>query len=171
MTGASAAAAIAAAEDEDESGAGATPAEDGSARPDEPRARPRILLVEDDFLVGMEIEAGLREAGCDVIGVAATAEEAVMLAEAQRPRLAVMDIRLAGERDGVDAALEIERRLGIRSLFASAHGDADVRDRAAAARPLGWIGKPYRVTALVAAVRHALARLDEEPRPEPKPES
>ena len=170
MTGANAAAAMAAAEDEGEYGAGAASAQGSEARPGEPRARPRILLVEDDFLVGMEIEAGLRDAGCDVIGVAATAEEAVMLAEAERPLLAVMDIRLAGERDGVDAALEIERRLGIRTLFASAHGDADVRARAAAARPLGWIGKPYRVTALVAAVRHALAGLDEEPRPEPRAE-
>jgi DNA-binding NarL/FixJ family response regulator len=161
---------MAVADEDYESGTGETPAQDSSARPAEPRARPRILLVEDDFLVGMEIEAGLRDAGCDVIGVAATAEEAVSLAEAERPLLAVMDIRLAGERDGVDAALEIERRLGIRSLFASAHGDHEVRARAAAARPLGWIGKPYRVTALVAAVRHALASLNEEPRPEPKSE-
>jgi DNA-binding NarL/FixJ family response regulator len=162
---------MSAADEEDESDDGATSAQDSRERPDGPRAKPRILLVEDDFLVGMEIEAGLRDAGCEVIGVAATAEEAVMLAESKRPLLVVMDIRLAGERDGVDAALEIERRLGIRSLFASAHGDAEVRARAAAARPLGWIGKPYRVAALVAAVRHALARLDEEPRPEPKPEA
>ena len=171
MSRASAAAVIAADERDYDSGAGATPGQDGRTPSDEPRARSRILLVEDDFLVGMEIEAGLREAGCHVIGVATTAEEAVTLAEAERPRLVVMDIRLAGERDGVDAALEIERRLGIRSLFASAHGDAEVRARAEAARPLGWIGKPYRVTALVAAVRHALERLDEEPRPEPKPEA
>ena len=122
--------------------------------------KPRILLVEDDYLVGMEIEAGLREAGCDVIGVAVTAEEAVELAERERPRLVVMDIRLAGERDGVDAALEIHRRFGIRSLFASAHGDPQVRARAEAARPLGWIGKPYRVTALVAAVRNALGTVE-----------
>jgi DNA-binding NarL/FixJ family response regulator len=134
-------------------------------------AKPRILLVEDDYLVGMEIEAGLRDAGCEVIGVAVTAEQAVMLAEAGRPRLVVMDIRLAGDRDGIDAALEIHRRLGIRSLFASAHGDEDVRARATAAEPLGWIGKPYRVPALVRAVKDALGRLDRDPAPEPRPES
>jgi DNA-binding NarL/FixJ family response regulator len=67
-----------------------------------------------------------------------------------------MDIRLAGDRDGVDAALEIFRTLGIRSLFASAHGDAQVRARAEAARPLGWVAKPYRVATLLAAVEEAL---------------
>ena len=124
-----------------------------------PQPSPCILLVEDDFLVGMEVEAGLRDAGYDVPGVAATAEEAIDLAASRRPALIVMDIRLASERDGVDAALEIYRTLGIRSIFASAHGDAQVRARAEAARPLGWIAKPYRVETLLAAVEEALRRI------------
>jgi DNA-binding NarL/FixJ family response regulator len=117
---------------------------------------PCILLVEDDFLVGMEAETGLEEAGYEVAGVAATADEAVEIAASRRPALVVMDIRLAGERDGVDAALEIFRTFGIRSIFASAHGDAQVRSRAEAARPLAWVAKPYRVETLVKAVRDAL---------------
>ena len=127
-------------------------------RSDRPAAAPAacILLVEDDFLVGMEVETGLEEAGYEVAGVASTAEEAVALAEARRPALVVMDIRLAGHRDGVDAALEIFATLGIRSLFASAHVDAGVRARAEAARPLGWVAKPYRVETLLAAVARAL---------------
>jgi two-component system, response regulator PdtaR len=127
----------------------------------DPEARPRILLVEDDYLVGMEVEAGLEEAGFEVVGVAASAEEAVRLAERCRPRLAVMDIRLAGDGDGVEAALDIHRRLGIRSIFASAHVDADVRARAAPARPLGWIAKPYRLSTLLAAVKKVLREADE----------
>jgi DNA-binding NarL/FixJ family response regulator len=119
-------------------------------------AAPCILLVEDDFLVGMEVETGLLEAGYEVAGIAATAEEAVELARRRRPALAVMDIRLAGDRDGIDAALEIFRTLGIRSIFASAHGDAQVRARAEPARPLGWVAKPYRVETLLKAVEEAL---------------
>ncbi len=126
-----------------------------SERP-EPAARPCILLVEDDFLVGMEMESGLEAAGYEVAGIAATAEEAVELAASRRPALVVMDIRLASERDGIDAALEIFRTLGIRSLFASAHVDSQVRARAEAARPLGWVAKPYRVETLLAAVGEAL---------------
>ena len=71
-----------------------------------------------------------------------------------------MDIRLAGDRDGIDAALEIFRTLGIRSLFASAHGDAQVRARAEAAQPLGWVAKPYRVETLLKAVEEALRELN-----------
>ena len=120
---------------------------------------PCVLLVEDDFLVGMEMETGLEDAGYDVAGIAATAEEAVELAARRRPALAVMDIRLAGDRDGIDAALEIYRTLGIRSIFASAHGDSQTRARAAAARPLGWVAKPYRVETLLKAVEEALGEL------------
>ena len=122
-------------------------------------ASPRILLVEDDFLVGMEMETGLQEAGYEVAGIAATAEEAVELAAERRPALVVMDIRLAGERDGVDAALEIYRTLGIRSIFASAHGDSRTRARAEPARPLGWVAKPYRVDTLLKAIEEALRAL------------
>lgn len=120
---------------------------------------PCVLLVEDDFLVGMEMETGLEEAGFDVAGIAATAEDAIALAAERRPALVVMDIRLAGERDGVDAAIEIYRTLGIRSIFASAHGDRQTRARAEAAQPLGWVAKPYRVETLVKAVEEALRGL------------
>jgi DNA-binding NarL/FixJ family response regulator len=121
----------------------------------------RILLVEDDFLVGMEMETGLMEAGYEVAGIAATAEDAVELAALHRPALVVMDIRLASDRDGVDAALEIFRTLGIRSLFATANNDAQVRARAAPAQPLGWVAKPYRVETLLKAVEEALAAIGE----------
>ena len=121
-----------------------------------PASKPCILIVEDDFLVGLELEMGLEEAGYEVAGVAGTAEEAAELARAREPALVVMDIRLAGRRDGVEAALEIYRTLGIRSLFASAHVDSQVRARAEPARPLGWVAKPYRVETLVRAVGEAL---------------
>src|SRR6266436_5946996 len=83
----------------------------GSDEQIEPRAR--ILVVEDDFLVAAEIEIALSDAGFDVAGVATSADEAVELAQSQRPALVVMDVRLAGERDGMHAAVEIFRKLGI----------------------------------------------------------
>lgn len=109
----------------------------------------KVLIVEDDFLIAMELEAALVDAGLDVIGVAASAEEAVSLAAAHLPTIVIMDIRLAGRRDGIDAALELFRDYGIRSVFASAHYDEDARRRAAPANPLGWIEKPYVVKSMV----------------------
>ena len=121
---------------------------------------PRILIVEDDFFVALDLEAGLTDAGMKVVGPARTAEEAVALARAENPRLAVMDIRLASARDGIEAALDLYRDFGIRSIFASAHADPSFRKRAEPASPLGWLQKPYPVDAVVTTVRQAIADLE-----------
>src|SRR6266849_5702111 len=130
----------------------------GSDEQTEPLAR--ILVVEDDFLVAAEIETALSDAGFDVAGVAASADDAVELAQSQRPALVVMDVRLAGERDGIHAAVEIFRTLGIRCIFATAHYDQHSLERAGPAMPLGWLQKPYSMVSLVNAVRRALRELD-----------
>ncbi len=119
----------------------------------------KVLIVEDEHLVAMDIEAALRDAGFAVIGVAASADEAIALARADRPDLVIMDIRLAGLRDGVDAALELFRDSGVRCIFATAHSDAATRRRAEAALPLGWLAKPYQPAVLIRAVRRALDEL------------
>lgn len=114
-----------------------------------------VLIVEDDFLIAMQTEIALADAGFLVIGVATTAEEALSLARAARPWLAVMDIRLSGRRDGIDAAGDLFRELGIRCVFATAHDDQQTRARAAPYAPLGWLAKPYTTASLVAVVREA----------------
>jgi two-component system, response regulator PdtaR len=123
----------------------------------------RILVVEDDFVVATGIETALSDAGFDVVGVANSADEAVALAESHRPRLIVMDVRLAGEHDGIHAAVEIFRKLEIRCVFASAHYDEQSLDRAKQAMPLGWLQKPYAMVSLVSAVRRALDDLSRHP--------
>jgi DNA-binding NarL/FixJ family response regulator len=120
----------------------------------------RILVVEDDFLIALQTEAALTEAGFHVVGTATTAEESIALAREQRPALAVMDIRIASERDGIDAAGELFRELGIRCIFATAHDDRHTRERAEPYAPLGWLAKPYTMPSLVALVMEALTKLD-----------
>jgi two-component system, response regulator PdtaR len=124
------------------------------------QGKTRILVVEDDFLIGLQTVAALVDAGFDVIGSATTAEEAIELAKAQQPSLAVMDIRLASERDGIDAARELFKELGIRCIFATAHDDPHTRRRAEPYAPLGWLAKPYTMASLVNSVLQALSRLN-----------
>jgi two-component system, response regulator PdtaR len=124
---------------------------------------PRILVVEDDYFVAIDLEDGLRDAGMQVLGPVPTAEAALALARSEHPILAVMDIRLAGEKDGIEAALELYRELGIRCIFASAHIEPPYSTRAAAASPLGWVQKPYSVGAVVAAVKNALPKVEQSP--------
>src|SRR5690349_6155212 len=122
---------------------------------------PRILVVEDDYFVALDLEGGLRAAGLDVVGPVPTAEEALALAKSEKPLLAVMDIRLAGEKDGIEAALELYREFGIRCIFASAHVEPPYRQRAAAAAPLGWVQKPYLIGTVVSAVKNALPEAEQ----------
>jgi len=105
--------------------------------------KPSVLIVEDDFLVASAVESALSDAGYRVVGIAISASEAISLAKLQRPRIAVMDVRLGGDRDGVDTALELFRDYNVRCLFATAHIDGITQARARPASPLGWLGKPY----------------------------
>jgi DNA-binding NarL/FixJ family response regulator len=139
---------------------GAVFARDESAGP---RARSvtaeRILLIEDDFLVATQIEAALIDAGFAMAGVGSSADEAIELASSQQPALCVMDIRLAGSRDGIEAAIEIFMAHGIRCIFATAHADPEARTRAEKAVPLGWLQKPFTMRSLITAVRGAVGEL------------
>jgi DNA-binding NarL/FixJ family response regulator len=119
-------------------------------------AADKVLVVEDEYFVALDLESILIDAGLEVIGIATSADDAVRLAEERRPMLVVMDIRLIGERDGVDAAVEIYRRLGIRCIFASAHRDPTTVARASSAHALGWVAKPYTPAILRKVVKSAL---------------
>ena len=119
----------------------------------------RILIVEDDLLVASEMEATLCDAGFEVVGIATTGKEALQLARTECPILAIMDIRIAGERDGIETALELFRSQGLRCIFASAHSDHDSRLRAQPAAPLGWLQKPYTMASLTEMVCAAAREL------------
>jgi CheY-like chemotaxis protein len=133
--------------------------EGGRAGADTVPSRGRVLIVEDEYFVALDAEDALSAAGFTVVGMAATADEAIGLAEAERPDVVLMDIRLAGPRDGIYAAAEIRRRFGIPSLFATAHADAATRARGeGAAAPLGWLTKPYTQRELAEAMAAAMTR-------------
>jgi two-component system, response regulator PdtaR len=131
-----------------------------------PAPRARILVVEDDYFAGLQSEEGLVTAGFDVVGIATSAHEAIDIATRELPDLIVMDIRLAHNGDGIETAVALYLRWGLRSIFATAHSDQGTRDRAAAARPVGWLAKPFTSDALVNAVRSALASMDSDKRRE-----
>lgn len=133
--------------------------DDNSAAGHQPAAAIRVLIIEDDFLVASEAEAALSEAGFEIAAVVSSAEEAIDAVSRERPDLAVMDIRLAGKRDGIDAAIELFEQYGVPCIFATAHSDVHARTRAERARPLGWLQKPYSMPSLVRLVHNALDQI------------
>jgi DNA-binding response OmpR family regulator len=118
--------------------------------------RPRILVVEDDFILSIMMQDALSNAGFDVVGIARNAEQANVLASQQLPNLAVMDIRLANGDDGIDTAITLLQRFDLRCIFVTAQSDSETRTRANAAHPLGWLAKPFRPNSMVGAVVGAL---------------
>lgn len=118
----------------------------------------RILVAEDEYLVGMAIEHALLDAGHEVADVVTTGEDALREARRLRPDLVLMDIRLAGVISGIEAAVQL-RALGITSLFISANSDPATRLAGAEARPIGWLPKPFAPSEVVSAVATALAQL------------
>ena len=117
----------------------------------------RVMIVEDEFLLALQMEQLLLSAGFEVTGLAADAATAVRLADETRPQLVLMDVRLNGQRDGVDAAIEIWDRFGIRSLFVTGNTETANTPRAQAAQPVGVLSKPYRETDVIRSIQQALS--------------
>ena len=101
----------------------------------------RVLIVEDEALVAFYLEDTLDELGYQCCGVADSAEEAIALAETQRPALAFVDVGLRGSRDGIAVASELAD-LGVAVVFLTGASDMETRRRAEAVRPHGILSKP-----------------------------
>lgn len=118
----------------------------------------RVLVVEDEYFVALDLEGVLSDEGHVVVGIATDADEAVRLAEREKPDLVLMDVRLARGSDGIAAAISIRQRVGVPCVFLTAHADDETKARAAPARPVRWIAKPFRRSEVVSAVADFVGR-------------
>ena len=120
-------------------------------------ARPaRILIVEDEYFVALNAQQILEEAGFIVTGIATSAIESLEKAATDTPEIILMDIRIQGPRDGIDAAIELHSKLNLRCIFVTAHAEAATKQRAEPARPIGWLQKPYSEVVLIQMINNAL---------------
>lgn len=102
----------------------------------------RILIVEDEYLIALEIEMILEDLGHEIVGIADNLAEARALAESLVPDLVTIDLRLRHGEGGDDLARELLQRHGLRALFISGNLDAATRKRLNALRPHGFLDKP-----------------------------
>jgi len=103
----------------------------------------RVLVVEDEALVAMFLSDVLEDLQYEVCGVASSAADALMIAERERPTLALVDINLAGAEDGITTACTLRERFSVGSIFMSGDSDPAVMERAKTAQPHGFLHKPY----------------------------
>ncbi|PZV13658.1 MAG: hybrid sensor histidine kinase/response regulator [Leptolyngbya sp.] len=118
----------------------------------------KVLIVEDEILVAREIEGCLQELGYGVTGIAADAEVALQQIAETQPDLALIDIVIQGEQDGVTLASQVRDRYQIPIIYLTAYVDEQTLSRAKLTRPLGYILKPFNKNDLRVAIEIALAR-------------
>jgi two-component system, cell cycle sensor histidine kinase and response regulator CckA len=116
--------------------------------------RARILVVEDESIVQLDLENRIQQMGHAVIGSAASGEEAVAKAAELKPDLVLMDVRLEGQMDGVQAASQIRAQREVPVLFLTAHA-ADLGEHHNAPL-LPCVAKPFRTAELQSAITQAL---------------
>jgi len=118
--------------------------------------RAQILIVEDDSIIVMELEDRLYSLGYAVCATTAYGEEAIEKAAELGPDLVLMDIRLKGAMDGVQAAAEIRERYDIPVVYLTAFADNDTLQRAQVTEPYSYIIKPFEERELHIAIEMAL---------------
>ena len=120
--------------------------------------KPRILVVEDESIVAIDLSHTLTSLGYEVVATVGTGEEALKLLGEYRPDLVLMDIQLRGELDGIQVAEKIQTTLRIPVIYLSAYSDAKTLSRAKLTEPYGYIMKSFDHNDLHSTIEMALYR-------------
>lgn len=118
----------------------------------------RVLIVEDETIVALDLRERLRGLGYEPCGIADSPDKAFALAAETRPQLVLMDIMLKGDGDGVSAAARIRAAMDVPIIFVTAFSDEETLERVKATSPYGYIVKPYHERELRIAIELAVAK-------------
>ncbi|MFZ4766794.1 MAG: PAS domain-containing protein, partial [Roseimicrobium sp.] len=120
--------------------------------------RIRVLIVENEGLVGCELAATLESLGYKVVGLHRSGEEALAAADERLPDVVLMDVHLAGELDGIETAQRLSERNSVAVIYLTACSDAETVARAKETHPCGYLLKPYNEQELGASLEVAAAK-------------
>ena len=118
----------------------------------------RALIVEDEALIAEELKGRLARLGFEVIGMVDSADEGVAIATSERLDLVLMDIRLRGEKDGVQACKEIREHVDVPIVYLTAYSDRRSVERAKGTEHDGFLLKPFHRSELQSTIAVALQR-------------
>ncbi|MDY0386405.1 MAG: response regulator [Methanolobus sp.] len=118
----------------------------------------KILVVEDEGIIGLNIKKKLKSFGYTVPAIVATGEEAIKMADITFPDLILMDVRLKGDMDGVETAEKIRKNFDIPVIYLTAYSDGEILEKAKKTEPYGYIVKPFKANDLHSSIEIALYR-------------
>lgn len=116
----------------------------------------QVLIVEDEFIIADYIQGCLLNLGYDVVGICSCYNEAITALQNHHPDIAIIDIGIKGDKNGIDIANYISENLHIPFIFASSHGDKGTIDKAKKTRPAAYLVKPFTEEDLYATIETAL---------------
>ena len=119
-------------------------------------AKPRVMIVEDEYIIGADLKNDLEDLGYIVTGLVESGEKAVRKADKDRPDIILMDIVLNGEMDGIEAAEQIRSYLHIPIIFVTSFLDQERLERAKMTLPFGYVLKPVNPRELKLTIEMAL---------------
>jgi CheY-like chemotaxis protein len=116
----------------------------------------KLLIVEDEPIVALDLQQEVERFGYEVVGLAESADEALIAVEETCPDLALMDIRIAGRMNGIQTARRLRDAYQIPAIFLTSYSDDSTVARAAREMPYGYLTKPFQSNELRATVQVAL---------------
>ena len=118
-----------------------------------------ILIVEDEFIVANDLSCFLKNQNYDVLGIAASVEEAIQFIDNQAPDMVLLDIHLKGKLTGIDLAKTLQAE-SIPFIYLSAYSNKTILEEAKATKPYGFLVKPFREKDLLIALEIAAYHLE-----------
>jgi DNA-binding LytR/AlgR family response regulator len=119
----------------------------------------KILIVEDELIIGEDMRNILEKMGYTVIGVAMDADEAIEFVLLEKPDLILLDINLGGKKDGIQLAEEINKKFELPFIFTTSYTDGPTIERAKKVNPLNYLVKPFKPEQLYTAIEIAMFNL------------
>jgi CheY-like chemotaxis protein len=119
---------------------------------------PKILIVEDEAIIALDIQYTLENLGYRVPAVVSSGEESIEKASEVHPDLVLMDIKLSGDMDGISAAEQIYNRFGIPVVYLTAYSDERILEEIRKIMLFGYISKPFDERVLKSTIEHALGQ-------------
>jgi len=119
----------------------------------------KILVVEDEAIIAMDIQFMLRKLGFSQLEVVDTGEESLQKVAVDKPHLVLMDIKLKGQLDGIEAAKQIFFEYNVPVIYITAFGDEKTLERADGSARYGFITKPFEETELQSTIESALSQV------------